>query len=189
VNELNDENFVQRLITGDPSAFQVLFNQIVPKLCAFIERDFDVTHHDAEELAVDTMVKVHKAVADFMPNKDAKLTTWIFKIAKHTAIDYLRQQQQATRVQATSFNEETFGSKHPSVRDREDENATALTQIRMRRAFDSLSEQDQNILRMRQCMSYEEITMVESLSEDTLRQRHKRALGRLRAAYEGEAQS
>lgn len=47
---------------------------------------------DAEELASETMIRVHKALPTYREDI-SKLSTWIVNIAKHAAIDHLRKKK------------------------------------------------------------------------------------------------
>lgn len=191
-DELNGDAFVARLRAKDAQAFRILFSRIVPKLCAFLSRDFKLDERDAEEVAADTMVKVYKSVVQFNPRGGAKLTTWIFRVAKNTAIDHTRQQASKTqKLQNVPFDEtaskqvqrkaaqQWLRSQPASDGSAQNEN-TSLEMLRMNRALSVLTEQDRNLLLMKQNMKYEEIAEVEKVSVATLRTRHSRAMEHLR---------
>lgn len=200
LDELNDIHFVHRLIAGDQGAFKVLFDQLSPKLCAFIFRLVE-NYHDAEELTADTMLKVHKSIQKFDPNGSAKLTTWIFKFAKNTAIDHLRLRKSSNEKlpiePMDSAKEQDVGNRRAARREShvsanrplrfENGEESSSQVIALNQALNSLSEEDQDILRMRTIMSYEEISQALNVAVGTLRARHKRALARLKAAHGKEA--
>jgi hypothetical protein len=48
-----------------------------------------VPEADAEELASDVLYAVRENIHKFRPGGPAKLSTWIYEIAKNRAIDYL----------------------------------------------------------------------------------------------------
>lgn len=203
MDDLNEKAFVKKLRQGDPRAFQVLFDRLTPKLGNFITAAFGVRQHDAEEIASDAMLKVHKSVARFDPEGGARLTTWVFEIARNTAIDHLRKrtaegkkagaaatpedvrQKAGVRAKSKNHTEDAYEMALPPG-GAEDQPDTSPHLRRMRRAFDSLSEQDRDILRMRGVMGYDEIAKVENISVNAARVRHARAEERLRVAYEKE---
>lgn len=203
MDDLNNRAFVDQIRRGDTRAFQTLFDRLLPKLCNFLTTHFDLRPHDAEEIASDAMLKVHKSVARFDPDGGAKLTTWIFEIARNTTIDHLRrctaQQNKAAGAAASGELHLDAGAADEPKNKTEDSYEMACPEegaedspdmspqmSRMRRAFDSLSEQDRDILRMRRVMEYDEIAKVENISTNYARVRHVRAEERLRAAYEKE---
>ena len=51
----------------------------------------NVPEADAEELASDTLFAVSSHISSFQHGGKAKLTTWIFEIAKNKAIDFHRK--------------------------------------------------------------------------------------------------
>ena len=181
MDEINDAKFLQQLQAGDQVAYKLLFNRIFPKLCAFISR-FGVNDQDAEEITVDTMLKVHKAVRTFDPDGGAKLTTWIFEIAKNKVIDYKRR---PAPPELRSLDSER-DLKDEQALQQDDGLSPNPNILRLRRALDSLGPEDQDILRTRQVMSYEEIAEVTNASVGALRVRHNRAVNRLKKAFEEE---
>jgi RNA polymerase sigma-70 factor (ECF subfamily) len=194
LDEVNSDAFLARLKSGDGQAFSDLLSCIVPKLCGFLSRDFQLTEQDAEDVAADAMVKVHKAVSQFTSG-GAKLSTWVFRIAKNTAIDFKRKQAKETeRAQAVSLDDtvsrqvehkraaEWFRRAAPVEHAQDD--STLPLMLRMRRALDALSEQDRNILLLKQSMEYEDIAEVEKVSVSALRTRYSRAMDRLRSELE-----
>lgn len=200
LDDLNDIQFIEQLKSGDQGAFKVLFDRLSPKLCAFILR-YGVNSHDAEELTADTMLKVHKAIRGFDLAGSAKLTTWVFEIAKNTTIDHLRQRQSAEKKfpiePMASVAEQDFGNKRAAQRQLRSSTNRPLAPesgaepssqvIALRKALNSLSEEDQDILRMKTIMSYEEISQVLDVAVGTLRVRHSRAVARLKEAYGKES--
>jgi RNA polymerase sigma-70 factor (ECF subfamily) len=76
--------------SGDRQAFAVLFKHFAPRLKAYLMRagsPADV----AEELAQETMVSVWRKASSFDPER-ARLSTWIFTIARNLRIDHHRRQ-------------------------------------------------------------------------------------------------
>jgi RNA polymerase sigma-70 factor (ECF subfamily) len=174
---------------------------MVPKLCGFLSRDFQLNEQDAEDVAADGMVKVHKAVAQFDPQGGAKLSTWIFRITKNTAIDFKRRQaKQVERIQCPSLEDDDVSKKVERESTKEWIRQNAMREfpqgdgllpqvLRMRHALDTLSVQHRNILLMKQSMEYEEIAEVEKVSVEALRTRYSRAMDRLRSELEKEENS
>jgi DNA-directed RNA polymerase specialized sigma24 family protein len=128
------------------------------------------------------------------PRTGAKVTTWIFEIAKHAAIDRRRRLQ--TQNQMCIAEEEIEGSQSYSSRERHQgmktpsQYETAMMGdvegpvepriLPYKEAFSKLSERERDILRMRHVLEYEEISVVEGEDVGALRTRHSRAQKHLR---------
>jgi RNA polymerase sigma factor (sigma-70 family) len=198
VDRLNEPAFVRRLITGDVTAFFTLCNSLKTKLPEFIVREIGLNYSDAEEVASDTLYKVHSSITSFQPRSDAKLTTWIFEIAKNSAIDRKRKlgaeaqdsvtDQYHNGPQVGPAGQKNRNVKRPSQYEAEmlgEDNANpSLRVVPYKRAYDKLNEKEQDILRMKNVLTYEEISEVGGENVGTLRTRHSRALKRLRTLYD-----
>ena len=198
MDDLNNRRFVDKLRNGDTRAFHILFNRLVPILCSFLTKQFELHPNDAEEIASDAMLKVHKSVATFNPDGGAKLTTWIFEIARHTAIDFLRKRTALQKKAATSEAQENVQTQAATIAKSDSRNWYEMHDLEENpleitpqmdatmRAFSSLSEEDQDVLRMHAVMEYDEIARREGIGVNAARVRHSRANKRLREAYEKE---
>tara|TARA_R110002096_G_scaffold87253_10_gene200379 strand:+ start:110 stop:934 length:825 start_codon:yes stop_codon:yes gene_type:complete len=69
----------------DQAAFKVLFRHFAPRVKSFL-LGFGVTNSKAEELTQVVMVTLWRKAVQFDPQK-AKLSTWIFRIARNKFID------------------------------------------------------------------------------------------------------
>jgi RNA polymerase sigma factor (sigma-70 family) len=198
VDRLNEPAFVRRLITGDVTAFFTLCNSLKTKLPEFIVREIGLNYSDAEEVASDTLYKVHSSITSFQPRSDAKLTTWIFEIAKNSAIDRKRKlgaeaqdsvkDQYDNGLKLSPDVQKNRNVKRPSQYEAEmlgEDNANpSMRVVPYKRAFDKLNEKEKDILRMKNVLTYEEISEVGGENVGTLRTRHSRALKRLRSLYD-----
>ena len=184
--DVENESFIKTLKEGDTEAFSDLFQVIAPSLSIFLENKFGLNEADAEEIAVDTMIKVRSSIAKFQLGK-AKIKTWIFKIGIHTAIDFVRGQKKLSqKLSIAELNNSTkqiankeltkdWFNKKPI-----DEKNINSDLSKVSKALQSLSEKDQDILRLRCCLEYEDISKIENTEINALRTRHSRAMTRLR---------
>ena len=139
----------------------------------------DIPEADAEELAADVLLAVRNSVRDFQFGERARLTTWIFKIAKNRAIDYHRRSRpesselEESVVGSAGERSETYTNRHPHLR------------VWLAKEFATLTLQDQQILTYRaQGYEFAQIAEWVGMTEGTARVRHKRALDKLKAAAE-----
>ena len=198
MDTLNDPTFVRNLIAGDATALSTLCDGLKRKLPEFIVRATGLSYSDAEEVASDVLFKIHGSIKNYQTRSDAKLTTWIFEIAKHAGID--RKRKLSSQSQNISEDTDHDGSqlspagkknrnlRRPSQYEAEmlgeEDSANSPRILPYKEAFDKLSEREMDILRMKHVLAYEEISAVEEEEVGALRTRHFRALKRLRELSE-----
>jgi RNA polymerase sigma-70 factor, ECF subfamily len=139
----------------------------------------NIPEADAEELVPDVLMAVRNTVRNFQFSKRARLTTWIFQIAKNRAIDYHRRPKpescelDESIVGSTGQRDGTYTSRNPELR------------AWLASEFAGLSERDQQILNWRALdFDFAQIGEWLGMAEGTARVRHKRALDKLKAAAE-----
>lgn len=66
--------------------FKIIYDEYYQKIVQYLTRT--VGPNDAEDIAQDVFDKVSRRIKEF--RGDSKLSTWIYRIATHTAIDRLR---------------------------------------------------------------------------------------------------
>jgi RNA polymerase sigma-70 factor, ECF subfamily len=82
-----DVQLMCRARDGDVYAFSLLLERHRKPLILFLQRIVQ-NSFEAEELAQEVFLRVYRARASYQPT--AKFTTWLFRIATHTAINWLR---------------------------------------------------------------------------------------------------
>lgn len=88
MQQLSDTHLVALIRKGQNAALGVLIQRHLPSVYRFLYRMVGDSHH-AEDLAQETFLKAWKNISKFDPTKSFK--TWVFSIAKNTAIDWLRK--------------------------------------------------------------------------------------------------
>jgi RNA polymerase sigma factor (sigma-70 family) len=131
---------------------------------------------DAEEIASDVFMQVQKSIGSFTPAPQARLTTWIFEIAKNRAIDYHRASKRAAEQLQAYAEEVSRQSGQPFAGKNEEAVQWLLDRL------SAMDEGERNILLWRaQDFSYDEIAKWLGITEGAARVRHKRALDKLKA--------
>lgn len=82
------ERLLERFLAGDGDAFERLVERYEARLYGFIERMIG-DGHTAEDVFQQTFVKVALNAAAF--DGRASFSTWLFRIARNTALDELRR--------------------------------------------------------------------------------------------------
>lgn len=76
---------------GDRETFNVIFQYFAPRTKSFLLR-YGLSPEKAEDITQDVMVTIWHKATQFNPDK-ARLSTWIFRIARNKFIDYTRKQK------------------------------------------------------------------------------------------------
>lgn len=132
----------------------------------------DLPEADSEEIASDVLFTVSRKIRSFKCGERAKLTTWIFEIAKNRAIDFHRK----IRVELVEYDDDTAnGDKRESFAGRND---TMLAWLQGE--LQHFSDQDQQLLLWR-AREIEYATIAEwlGITEGAARTRHTRAQAKL----------
>lgn len=90
--ELTDELLLERLRNPDTASYA--FNQLVRKYQVQLYRVIRrvvIDDEESQDVLQDTFVKVWKHVAGF--REDAKLSTWLYRIATNEALSHLRKKK------------------------------------------------------------------------------------------------
>lgn len=176
-----DQNVIARLQVGDEQEFENLLEFIINPLCNFVLvkiRDFG-TYEDAEEIASDTLRTVYYEVGQRYDPQKSRLSTWIYNIAKNRATNFKRKQ---IKIRGSAGNLAEQRPKEDKRR-RSFEGYSYSSQI-LRLAYDTLSVEDKNILRLSSIYDDKVIAELLNISVDAVHQRRSRAMKRWLAACE-----
>lgn len=83
-----DKLLIDRLIGGDELAFKDLVEQNKKKIY-YLAYDFTGNFHDAEDISQEVFLKVYRRMKTF--KRDAKLSSWLYRITINTCIDRHRK--------------------------------------------------------------------------------------------------
>ena len=87
----HEEMIVRVAEVKDKNAFRALFDHFAPRLKSYL-MNLGLTGEKAEDVAQDVMVTLWQKATQFDPSK-AKVSTWIFRIARNRHIDLIRKQK------------------------------------------------------------------------------------------------
>jgi RNA polymerase sigma factor (sigma-70 family) len=116
MNSLADEQLVnQYLVNKDEQFLEELVKRYLPLIFGFVKR-YTGNEDNASDITQEVFVKVWKNIKSFDQIKSFK--TWIFTIAKRTAIDELRKQKAIpfSVLQEEGF-ENSIADESPSILD------------------------------------------------------------------------
>jgi RNA polymerase sigma-70 factor (ECF subfamily) len=180
--EKTDKELIQGFLNGeDAGSFEILIKRYLKDIYSF-SYHFSKSQAEAEDITQETFVKIWKNLSKFDGKK--KFKTWIFSIAKNTAIDYFRKKRS---VPFSFFdNEETGETFADTVKDEmplQDELAElSLMKDKLDIAIKKLPAIYKNIifLRYTEDLTFEEISEAYDESINTVKSRYRRGMSKLK---------
>lgn len=114
-----DQLLIQGLINGDQQALRKLMESYQHYVYTVLS---SMLHpHEAAEASQDTFIKVYKNIKRFEQN--SKLSTWIYKIAYRTGLDYIKKRRKHTSFDDVDYDSRFGAEAHVDQQlDREDLN-------------------------------------------------------------------
>jgi RNA polymerase sigma-70 factor (ECF subfamily) len=178
-----DAELMLRVREGDATSFALLLERHRGPVIHFLYRMIQ-NQAVAEELAQEVFLRVYRSRATYEPT--AKFTTWLFRIATHLALNWIRDQKNE-KGQESLDQELNEGGAVRQVPDRQlNVEQMMLREARMeevRRAIAMLPEKQRAAVLMHkyQEMEYSQIAKVLSCSESAVKSLLFRAYETLRA--------
>lgn len=91
MTELTDEEILAMFRSGEAEpAFRLILDKYQRKIYWHV-RKIVISHDDADDVTQNTFVKVYYALSDF--REDARLYTWMYRIATNEAISFLKKKK------------------------------------------------------------------------------------------------
>jgi RNA polymerase sigma factor (sigma-70 family) len=173
--EVSEEALMQAYVEGDVKAFQRLFESLAPSLHGFFMRSAG-NASAAEDLMQTTFLKLHGARR--LWRRGERLRPWVFAIASHVRVDWLRSQGRAA---TEALDEEGLAAPHPSS----DPSAGREGQERSERvhaALEALTEPQRVVVHLHRFegLGFAEIGRILGISEGAAKLRAFRAYAELR---------
>lgn len=91
---MNEQKIIKSVLQGNIDQYEYLVSRYHIGLIIHCERLVG-DRHTAEDIAQDAFIKAFERLAEF-DDKKSRFSTWLYKIATHKAIDYLRSQKRRT---------------------------------------------------------------------------------------------
>ena len=129
---------------------------------------------EAEDIAGDVFVRALESIKSY-EERGLPMQAWLFKIAHNLVVDYLRKASKRTSVPIDTVE----------IRDDNDPEGTAIFNLELesvRKAMESLTEDQQEVLRLRffGSLPSKEVAGVMNKSNGAVREMQRAALARLR---------
>jgi len=152
-----EKELVERLSTGDPVAFRELV-EAYKKRIYFFALDLVGNPGDAEDISQEVFLKAFRGFRTF--KRDAKLGSWLYRIAYNTSIDHLRRRTLTPEtVEDTVLDSGNNGfSETPCSPDPVRTAEMRLLGVRVEKALQKVSERERTVFLLRH---YNELTLDE----------------------------
>lgn len=169
--------------TRDASAHRSLFERYFARVYVFIERRVD-DRELARELTSDVFLEVWEQAERF--RGDAKVSTWIFGIARFKSLEAVRGQQRFKRSRVVAGGDELL-SRVPESRSSATQLGAREALRRVAEAMDRLPRDQREALELAviEGLEPEEIASRQQISRDTVKTRISRARRALRRMLSG----
>ena len=103
LTELTDKELVDLALEQNQAAFIVLYTRYIAGVKSHISRYISLTE-DKEDVALESFQKAFSQIASYNP--EYKFSTWLYTIARNTALDHIsRKDREKSNMPTTSISE------------------------------------------------------------------------------------
>jgi RNA polymerase sigma-70 factor, ECF subfamily len=172
-----DQQLVDRVMSGDKHAFDLLVLRYQHRVAALIAR-FVRDQQEVEDVCQEAFIKAYRALPLF--RGDSAFYTWLYRIAVNTAKNHLVSRSRRPPATDLDMDEAEVSEIGSSLRDIEDPEASLATEklkAAIELAIEELPEDLRTAFSLREFsgLSYEDITEVMNCPVGTVRSRIFRA--------------
>lgn len=178
---MDNIELIKKIKQGNQESFNILVKQNLTMILNFVYRfvyDTDL----AEDIAQETFIKIWKNIKKFDENK--KFKTWMFTIAKNTAIDFIRKKR---IIPFSSFEQDDETNNF--VENIQDEKLSLLNEMikkdnktKLSKVLKNLNTKQQLVLYLYyyEEMNFREISEILNISTNTIKSQHLRGIKKLK---------
>lgn len=184
--EVSERVLLSRLRHRDSTAFELLVKTHQDRVYDFCVRMM-ADREEAFDLTQEIFVSVHQHITDF--RQDARLSTWIFRIARNHCLNrlkYLRRRGRGRSDEYGEVQEQAINEAAGAPQKPDDALEVSRLKALVHRAIEELDEDQRVLVVLRDIegMSYEDIMEVTELPEGTVKSRLHRAREKLAGILE-----
>lgn len=172
------EGLATRMADSEEDAYSEFADTFGPRLKAFFVKR-GLAASDAEDLAVSCVTDISLKVDKYKPLKEGGFEAWVFTLARHSLIDWLRSRRESEPL--------PDDLPAPPFEYNEDAEFEIDITLAVREAVYQLPSSDQALIQLRHLgaeSTYKEIADQLNISPESARVRHFRAMKRLKVILE-----
>ncbi len=183
--ERDDKRLIADAIQGDDDAFAFLVQRHLSAVYNFAYHF--AGKEEADDIAQETFLKIWKNLKKFRPEENFK--TWMFAIARNTAIDHMRKKRESVFSDFADSEGENF--LEDSLADTEALADEIFARAEEKRHLEKQIEElpplyrEALLLRYQSDFTFEEIGLILKKPLHTVKSQHRRALLLLRKSLRG----
>jgi len=177
-----DREALTRVRGRDPEAMERFFDLYYDRLFGHIMRLVG-NQHLAEDLTHDVFLRLNRVLDRLDPERDP--TAWVFTVATNVVRDHWRSRGHKDQARGTELTGAHLEVLADEADDAEEQLVRRQEQRQVRQALAALPDDDREVILLRDFEDLDSGTVGEilGLKADAVRQRHKRAVGRLGDAF------
>lgn len=178
MREDEDRHLVTRMLRGDNRAFRAVIEKYTPLVYSVVEGILRSRRSDIEDVMQEVFVKVYVGLPSFRGK--AKLSTWLYQIARNTALNAAARFEPPLQPVEEAYYLEASGASP------EDDYQQKRTHEVILQLIDTLDEPYRIVLKLRYMgeFSYEEIAGIMDIPIGTVKTHLFRAKTALKTAIE-----
>ncbi len=185
MNQPEDAYYIKAALKGDTKAFAIIvdrYKHMVFTLAMKMVRN----REEAEEVAQDVFFKVYRVLSTF--KGDAKFSTWLYKIAYHRSLDYIKKQKRTLNTSAIDVNDHY---NLPDIAYKLDYLEVNERKQTIKDAIDALPEDDAVVITLHyfEELSLKEIAEIMNITPNTVKVRLFRSRKRLAVLLKNKLES
>jgi RNA polymerase sigma-70 factor (ECF subfamily) len=187
LSTFSDERLMEMVVEdGKSSAFEELMRRYLRPVYGFLV-NYLQEESAAEDCAQEAFFKAWKNSDQFKPQ--FKFKTWLFSIARNSALDYLKKKKTYSFSYLEKDNEDWAENLADSAPSLEDIFSRLESKEKVEKILSILEPKDREILLLHYTeeLTFEEIAMTLNEPLNTVKSRHLRVLRKLRDRLEGDA--
>lgn len=181
LQNMNDEDVMEKLQDGVIEAFDIIVNRYKDRLHNFLYR-YTHNHQDCEDLVQETFLRVYRSRYSYQ--RIAKLSTWIYTIALNLAKSMYKKKKKMKLISIHADDSD------PDLREIEITDTRILQDEKLHykncmneleKAFKELNDEFKEVIILRdiELLSYEEISGITGVVMGTVKSRINRARNQL----------
>lgn len=177
-----DEELIADFVQGEEAAFSMLVERHLKTVYSFVVR-FVGNSQETEDIVQETFLKAWKSARQYR-QESSKFKTWVLRIARNTAIDFLRKRKNIAFSEfENSEGQNVLAETVPDTAELQDELFARRQDIdALMKAIESLSVEAKEILLLHYTNGLTFLEIGELLGEpqNTVKSRHHRAIQSLK---------